>query len=444
MAGPWEKYQQQPSQQGPWTKYAPQQAREPSIGSVAGQTALGLGVDLPVSTVGLFGDVMEMKRNASDWMAGKMGVTPEQMQELRRLNPLQFLDSAPTSKHVMGAVESVTGPIPEPQNTPEKIGRFVGPFLSMVRGGKPNLKNAPSVDDLRRLKDTAYEAADTGIGKVRMTRDHVGQLQRGVNQVAAASGHGGPLSDTVKALYSQSLRTVDDLNRLGRGVRGGTTPPPTFGELEKMRQVLRKVANQADAKGNLTPDAHMAQQFIGKIDDLMDATPFQKARKAHQTLRKAEMIEDALFRAEMGAGANFTQAGLETALRQQFRQMAVQLNKQNWRGWTTAEKDAILKVVKGGPMQNLTRLAGAMAPRGGLSQAFYAMLGLNAPYAAVPLAVGTSLARHGAQTKTVANAQRADALVRSGGGPQTRPTRRAIDYAPNALLPANTALEPYR
>ena len=126
-----------------------------------------------------------------------------------------------------------------------------------------------------------------------------------------------------------------------------------------MRQVLRKVANESvNPTGDLTADGTLALQFIDSIDDLVAHTPFKDARKAYQTLRKAEVIEDVMFRAEMGAGANFTQAGLETALRQQFRQLATRLQKRNWVGWTGAEKDAIVKVVQGGKLQNLTRLAG--------------------------------------------------------------------------------------
>jgi hypothetical protein len=420
--------------------------REASVGSVAGQTALGLGVDLPVSTVGMLGDLgnaggeeyanqREQFYQQSPFpnVSRALGAGPDLMKKA-----LSYL---PTSEQVMSGVEKITGPIPRPQNTPEKIGRFAGPFISLLKGGKPKMKDAPSVDELRRLKDVAYDAADSGIGKVRMTRTHVEGLQRGVNDAATKGGIGGPLDSTVRGLYSRSVNVIDDLNKLGKEVRGGRVPPPTFGELEKMRQVLRKVANEAvDQKGNITSDGHLATEFIDKIDDLMEKTPFVKARQAHQTLRKAEDIEDALFRAEMGAGANFNQAGLETALRQQFRSMAVQLNKKNWRGWTEAEKDAILKVVQGGPMQNLTRLAGAMSPKGGLSQTLFTLMGIANPAVAAPLAIGTTLARKSAQKQTIKNARLADALVRSGGGAQqaSQQTRLPSRLA-RTLLSANAA-----
>ena len=77
-------------------------------------------------------------------------------------------------------------------------------------------KPAPTVDEWRAAKEKAYDAAETGIGKVRMTRQHVQKLQRSINDAATKEGIGGPLSSTVKELYGKSTKIIDDLNRLGQ------------------------------------------------------------------------------------------------------------------------------------------------------------------------------------------------------------------------------------
>jgi hypothetical protein len=70
-------------------------------------------------------------------------------------------------------------------------------------------------------------------------------------------------------------------------------------------------------------------------------------------------MADVLERAEIRAGANFTQSGLENSIRQELKSLA--LNKKRMAGFTQAEQEAIKAAAKGGNVQNVLRSIGKYA-----------------------------------------------------------------------------------
>lgn len=206
--------------------------------------------------------------------------------------------------------------------------------------------------------------------------------------------------------------------------------PVTLEKLETLRRIAK------DAEGAQRPsDAKLAGDLVDSIDefaegltqkDFVSGTPEavaanKAARNYWSRARKAEELDYLMERAQNNAGANFTQSGLENALRQQFKSLAN--NQRRMRLFTAEEQAAIRRVARGTPGENAIRLLGKMAPTGPVSTAISTGLGylLGGPVgaAAVPI-VGTA-SRIGATRMTMRNAARANALVRRGPLPVPEP-----------------------
>lgn len=140
--------------------------------------------------------------------------------------------------------------------------------------------------------------------------------------------------------------------------------------------ILRQLAG--DAAGSQLPrDAARGAIIRDRLDDWLDGlTPADIAagnpdeavaglRTLNETwarMRKTETLEALQERAQNAVGANYTSAGLQTALRQQFRALAN--NPRQFNRFTDAEQEAILEVVRGGGWENAFRRLGSFAPRG--------------------------------------------------------------------------------
>jgi hypothetical protein len=199
--------------------------------------------------------------------------------------------------------------------------------------------------------------------------------------------------------------------------------PKTLQELDTLRRVVR-----AAAKSNDPDERRLATIMVDRIDDFLanlkpsdvlagdavkGANSLKEARSLWRRMRKAELIDETIEKAKNAVGANWTQAGYETALRQKFR--ALLDNKKIMRGFTPEEQRAIRRVVRGGKVENLIRLFGKMAPRGVVSGGFN--IGVGAAFGG-PAGLATALlgegARRTATAMTMRNVRRASELVRRG------------------------------
>jgi hypothetical protein len=286
---------------------------------------------------------------------------------------------------------------------------------------------APTAETLGRDADAAYSAArqSGAIFNENTTQELVDGM--------ALAAQDARINDLTAPLATGML------NRLQQ--RGGQ--PLTVGEIEDMRVFLNQLRGGADAN-----EARVAGRMIGAFDDLMaDLRPtdfaggdaaaamgnIAEGRRLFQTQQKTRLIEDTIQRATDMSSANYSASGFENALRQQFKGLLTRPNALN--GFTDAERDAIRQVASGGPIENVLRYIGKLAPTGVISGgiaggAGYALGGI--PGAAAVLGAGT-LARQGATASTLNNATVARALIAGGG------QAPAIPRVAAALAPVSAA-----
>lgn len=223
---------------------------------------------------------------------------------------------------------------------------------------------------------------------------------------------------------------------LGRLVEAqGTTP--TLRELDTLRRVVSSAAKSVE------PDERrIASMMIERVDDyLANLSPrdvvagdaqaassaIKQARELWSRMRKGQVIEDLVERAQNSA-ANFSGSGYENALRTQFRQLAN--NKKRLRQFNKQEQAAILRVARGGPLENALRMIGKFAPTGIVSTTLSGGAGyaLGGPVGSAALMGAGAVARMGAEAATRGNVSNAGAMVRAGGQimPQLTAAQRAM------------------
>lgn len=268
-----------------------------------------------------------------------------------------------------------------------------------------SVEKPPAIEELKAAKDAAYKKADeTG---VVISRSALNRLKTELVNDLKKEGIDKDLHPKTTAAVKRILDTKGQL---------------TLSEVE----TLRKIAN--DAKGSLEKsDARLGARVVDKIDDFEatlgegdvvsgsagSATAYKEARALNTRLSKARDIQELFDRAELTA-PNFSGSGMENALRTEFRALAK--NKNKMRRFTGEEQAAIRKVAVGGPVENVLRQLGKLAPTGVVSAGMGAMggfaVGGPAGAAAVP-AIGTA-SRYAATKMTMKNANKVGDLVRKG------------------------------
>jgi hypothetical protein len=127
-------------------------------------------------------------------------------------------------------------------------------------------------------------------------------------------------------------------------------------------------------------------------------------------MSKGETLDEAVERAK-NKTSFFTAAGYENALRTEFRNLA---NSKQFRRFSKPEQEAILEVVRGGPIDNVMRAMGRFLPTGPVTGiATGGAYAINPALAATTATMG-AVGRAGATAGTMYNVQQASQLMRGG------------------------------
>jgi hypothetical protein len=128
---------------------------------------------------------------------------------------------------------------------------------------------------------------------------------------------------------------------------------------------------------------------------------------------KSKTLNELTQRALNKVGANYNQAGMETALRQEYRALADNPSRRKW--FNDDEMEALLKVVRGERWQKTVRNAGRFAPRGPVSGGLMSIVGMSHPALVIPAWLTAEVAKFSSTRKTLKNVDEARKLVATGG-----------------------------
>jgi hypothetical protein len=261
----------------------------------------------------------------------------------------QLAVSAPAAATAQYVGETTESPL---------LGMAAGTAVGALGGIRPRVREAaPTADQLRNMSDLQYTNA-TKAGVVVSPQSLKSKLPS-FNEALKVEGYDPGLHPQLNAVVNRLQqetelpKTLKELETLRRIVKA---PTRTFDNPDQQRIAYRLLDEFDDYVDNLKP-----ADLVGAAKESKTATTaLSKARNLYARSKKSDVMSDILERAEIKAGANFTQSGLENSLRQELKSLA--LNKKRMASFTKAEQDAIQAAAKGGNVQNVLRYFGKYAP----------------------------------------------------------------------------------
>lgn len=315
-----------------------------------------------------------------------------------------------------------------------------GAFLGSLTGGAVGAvggkiaqvaaeKAVPTTQQIQKAGGAAYDKAFSSGVQVSQTK--FGQIADDLYGTAKGFGSSPKLMPKVYG----ALEEFDKL-------RNGT---PGLQDIDLLRRSLKIAAGSTEKS-----ERALANKLIEQLDDTLERlTPadviagnvaegtaaLREARSLWTRSSKAETIEKLIKRAEDRAG-QYSNSGMENALRTEFRQLA--MNEKKMRLFSPEEQQAIKMINQGTPITNVLRFIGKFAPRGLLSGAFQGgVMAVNPALGAGSLALSEA-GRAGATALTKGAANRAALTMRAGpaGIPSAAPLSPQGVNALKALLMA--------
>jgi hypothetical protein len=294
-------------------------------------------------------------------------------------------------------------------------------------GAKGTLQ-APTVQELKGQAGQQYKFAED-VGAV-FKKNSYNQFANKIESTLAKEG----LDKTLQPRVFAALERIKD-------TKGGNV------SLENM-EILRRIGQAAGSSTDAS-ERRLASILVDNLDDFVEtAQPGQLAKGSSEAVKaltdardlwkrakKTEIIDDLVSSADLRAEANFSQSGMENALRRKLVNLAD--NPKALRAFTKEEQNAIKVAAKGGPTQNLLRFVGKLAPTGIVSGGGSVGLGYLAggPIGAVGLPLAGGIARQGATQLGLRNIEQLRNRLATGNAPIPQVTPRSLIGAREVAAP---------
>jgi hypothetical protein len=466
MAGPWEKYQAAPQADGPWTKYQPKPAEieaPRTIGGLNTGLAQGMTANLADELFAVGMTPIEMGIAAykgQDDGKGLMQRMSEGYDRALEGNRAMF-KQAREDDPIASTVGDVTGAL-------MTGGALAKGGATLLQGAKPTVASMAG----RGAAEGALYGAAYGAGEGEGAQDRgqralasagIGALTGGVlggvaGKVASRAGEAAvPTNEQLRSAAGRAYKAADDagviftpqgLKRLQQDVQVdlaefGYHPQlqpriaTVLGEINRLSEnnvtlkgvdQLRRIANAA-RRSQDPSEGELGRHLIDKIDDFVasagpgeflagdpakGAAALKDARGLWSSVRKSELIDDAVERAQRRAASTGTGGNEDNAIRQNIR--SILDNPKKVAAFSEEERAALDAIVRGTATQNMLRLVGRLAPNAsalmttGNLGAAAATGGASLPGTAV--AAGAKAA---ADRMTLGNVGRASTVVRNQG-----------------------------
>ena len=214
----------------------------------------------------------------------------------------------------------------------------------------------------------------------------------------------GKLSGQITKAITDFMDDLDDVDIIGTQAQG-------------IAQNVKTTPNALTVPGSVQP---------GGVADLTGPSILKNARSTYRTIKKSQTIQNIINNADITAGVNYSQAGVDQALRRGFADLAK--NPKRMGQFTLEEQTAIKLAAKGTNVQNALKFLGKFAIRGPVSAGVTSFLGQGlGPAGPYVLAGIGEAAKRGAASGTQASVDALSALVR--GGPSATQKLQAIKTA---------------
>jgi hypothetical protein len=293
----------------------------------------------------------------------------------------------------------------------------------VVAGGATGLRPRkiepiPTTEELGEQATRAYQrASDAG---VIVKPEAVQEFSKRITKKIAQEGYRPRMQPKIAI-------ALDEID-----MEGAT--PSTLDQLDSLRQVVKDPAGDFSNK----KQQRLANMIIRDLDNFIEnlqgkdllagdadraVSALKEARQVYARNRKADFLEEVVNKADLSS-TQYSQSGMENALRVQFRALAK--NKTKMAQFSKEEQDQIRKIVKGDTLQNTLRFIGKFAPTGVVSAIPTAGAAFASPYLAAAVPAVTYPARQAAESMSMANIDALMNMVRMGRTPEVTQTRTGL------------------
>ena len=299
--------------------------------------------------------------------------------------------------------------------------------IPFAMGAKGTLQ-APTVQELKGQAGQQYKFAED-VGAV-FKKNSYNQFANKLESTLSKEG----LDKTLQPRVYAALERIKDTKNSN----------VTLENMEILRRIGQAAGSSADAS-----ERRLASIMVDNLDDFVEtAQPGQLAKGSSEAVsaltdarelwkraKKTEILDDLVASAELRADANFSQSGMENALRRKLVTLAD--NPKKLRAFTKEEQSAIKVAAKGGPIQNALRLVGKLAPTGIVSGGGSVGLGYLAggPIGAVGLPIVGGVARKGAEQLGLRNIEQLRNRLATGNAPIPQVSTRGLIGARELAAP---------
>lgn len=287
----------------------------------------------------------------------------------------------------------------------------------LLTGGAAGAKRAKvtgakSIDDWRMIGKQAYDdMKQAGVGVKASSFDRaVSDIERELNVAGFRPALHPQVATVLKEMKSvrnapQSYEELDQLHRLAMGQTKNIDPDT--------RRIAGMLAGKIDDfMENLKPRDLMA----GDPNEAFKA--LSKGRDAWRKMRTGERIQNLMERARDRVGANYTAAGMQTAIRQEFKNFKWKGRREVSREFKMLTKDeqaVVDSIIRGVSVENSLRLIGKFNIRNPFAQTMMVGLGVTgSPLLAGGMLLAGEGARRLSARGTLAKAERLGEMVRGG------------------------------
>jgi hypothetical protein len=311
------------------------------------------------------------------------------------------------------------------------FGGVAGGVTGGVAGGLMSRAQQAAVPTTQELADEAgalYQAARaSGVTASPQMTDGIANTIEGIARAENVILPSGKVNSTYPKIAGV-LNVFDEY-------KGGALD---VGQMQAIRRNLQDAAKSLDPG-----ERRVATLMLGEFDDFAHnvAPELAEASNLYWRSKMGEMIEEAIALAE-NKSSQYSQSGMDNALRTQFRQLNAQIIKGRVPGVTPELAEQIARVAEGGAIDNFARAVGKFSVRGPVSAipsilAGTAGVGVGGPVggalAAGAVALPGEIGRRVAEQGTMKNARIAAALARAGGALPSQ------DYSPVAQALVNAS-----
>jgi hypothetical protein len=296
------------------------------------------------------------------------------------------------------------------------------------------------LDNLRRVVQDAtgsIKPADRAMS--RMILDHVDDFVGGLQPGDLDTSLQDQLRQNLVSATSAKGQVAKQIKSIEQNKPGALAARGAAGA--KTRETYMGLQDQLPQAEAARQEAHGAFQ---NETDLLNAGPketidaLKQARDLWSRASQAQLIQQQIDKAGIKASANYSQSGMENALRQQFKSLA--LNDRAMARLTPEVQQAVKDVAKGSPVGNVLRAVGKYAPHGPVATAAgmglgYTLGGIGGAteggLASLAVPMLGEAARTGATAMTRSAAQRAMDIAAAGRGSAPSLTSAPVFQMPN-------------